>query len=188
MDVKKRTKMCKTRNKKKKFVLLVAFTLLLFVGAGSTMAFLVDGTEPVINTFTPSKVTCEVVETFENNVKSNVMIQNTGDTDAYIRAAIVVTWKDDNGNVYAEKPVISTDYTISFDNDWISKDGYYYYPSAIKPNGQTAVLIEKCTPVSGKAPEGYTLSVEILAEAIQSSPDNAVEEAWHVNVSNGRIQ
>ena len=36
----------------------------------------------------------------ENNVKKEVSIQNTGNVRAFIRAEVVVTWKDKDGNVY----------------------------------------------------------------------------------------
>jgi hypothetical protein len=36
--------------------------------------------------------------------------------------------------------------------------------------------------VNGKGPEGYYLNVEIVAEAIQAEPANAVQEAWGVTL------
>lgn len=46
-------------------------------------------------------------------------VKNTGNTDAFIRAQIVVTWKDANGNVSATKPVEDTDYTMTLNTtDW----------------------------------------------------------------------
>ena len=52
----------------------------------------------------------------------------------------------------------------------------------------TGTLISKCEAVAGKAPEGYSLSVEIIADAIQSVPDKAVREAWNVTVADGKIK
>ena len=52
----------------------------------------------------------------------------------------------------------------------------------------TGTLISSCTEVAGKAPaENYRLSVEIIAEAIQSQPDRAVKDAWGVTVINGML-
>ena len=175
----------------KKSILIVTLALLLTVAVGSTLAYIFMRTDPVNNTFTPAQVSCAVVEEFKDNVKSNVKIQNTGDTDAYIRVAIVITWKNDQGVVWAEAPT-SNDYTIEWNltaDGWVKgPDGYYYYTQKVAPHGGlhdglTDVLITSCTPVTGNAPEGYVLSVEIVASAIQASPDTVVEEQWKTGVS-----
>lgn len=73
------------------------------------------------NTFNPAQISCLVTEEFENNIKTNVSIKNTGNTDAYIRAAVIVTWVDNDGNVYATAPQVGTDYNITFSDNWLSK-------------------------------------------------------------------
>lgn len=168
---------------RKSFVLLASVALLVLGAIGGTVAYLVDGTEATVNTFNYGTVSCVVNETFNGSTKSDVTIQNTGNTDAYIRAQVVVTWQDASGNVYgASQPVAGTDYSIEYGSGWKQHtDAYYYYPSAVPVGASTGVLITSCTPVAGQAPEGYTLSVEILADAVQSSPANAVTEAWGVN-------
>lgn len=64
---------------------LVSVLVLIFAAVGVTVAYLQTQTEPLENQFTPAKVSCKVEETFDGNVKSNVTIRNTGDTDAFIR-------------------------------------------------------------------------------------------------------
>lgn len=162
---------------KRSGILLAAVIVLLAGAVGGTWAFLVAQSEPVQNNFTYAHVSCRIDEKFENGVKSDVQIQNTGDIPAYIRARIVVTWKDANGNVSAV-PVKNTDYTIAFnETDWTQQGDYWYCKTAVNPNGFTPVLITKCEK-TGNAPDGYNLSVEILADAIQSEPASAVMEAW----------
>ena len=73
-----------------------------------TLAFLLSRTDPVVNSFQPSKVTCEINETFENGVKTDVSVKNTGNTTAYIRASIVVSWVDESGNISAVPPLANT--------------------------------------------------------------------------------
>ncbi|MFR5864809.1 MAG: hypothetical protein ACLUFV_06380 [Acutalibacteraceae bacterium] len=109
-----------------------------------TVAYLQTQTEPLENQFTPAKVSCKVEETFEDNVKSNVTIQNTGDTDAFIRVAVVANWvqTDENSSVtsvYAQQPVAGTDYTLTLADDvnekWLKdSNGFYYYKDAVQPN------------------------------------------------------
>ena len=55
-------------------------------------------------------------------------------------------------------------------------DGYWYCIAAGSPDTQTAVLIESCTALTSL--DDYTLSVEILAQAIQAEPDAAAIAAW----------
>ena len=183
------------RRPKRLATLLVSLVLVLGVAVGGTVAFLSTRTDSKENTFTPSKVTCEVTETFNNNVKSNVAVQNTGDTTAFIRAAINVTWMSNqdaaNQTVSAKVPVKDTDYSIQLaDNtNWIQgADGYYYYKLPVDPQDSTEVLIEECKlQNNASVPDGYHLSVEIVASAIQSAPDSVVQSMWHVTVENGII-
>ena len=162
---------------KRSGILLAAVIVLLAGAVGGTWAFLVAQSEPVQNNFTYAHVRCTIDEKFENGVKSDVKIQNTGDIPAYIRARIVVTWKDANGNVSAV-PVKNTDYTITFNEmDWKQQVDYWYCKTAVDAKDFTPVLITKCEK-TGNAPDGYDLSVEILADAIQSEPASAVTEAW----------
>lgn len=164
---------------KRSGILLAAVIVLLAGAVGGTWAFLVAQSEPVQNNFTYAHVSCTIDEKFENGVKSDVQIQNTGDISAYIRARIVVTWKDANGNVSAV-PVKDSDYTMTMGTGWTKgTDGYWYCKTAVNPDGFTPELITECKKTSNAdVPDGYDLSVEILADAIQSEPASAVTEAW----------
>lgn len=177
-------------HKKKASLLLTSLILLLTLIVGGTVSFLVASSGQVQNTFTPSKVACRVDEdSFGGSTKTNVKVTNTGDTTAYIRAAIVVTWKDAQGNVYPKTPTLGTDYTMTLNtSDWFQKDGFYYYKSPVAKDNSTGVLITSCSPVEGKTPEGYGLNVEILGSAIQSVPTNVVTSIWSVTLDgNGNI-
>lgn len=183
------------RRPKRLATLLVSLLLVLGVAVGGTVAFLSTRTDSKENTFTPSKVTCEVTETFNNNVKSQVAVKNTGDTTAFIRAAINVTWMSNqdaaNQTVSAKVPVKDKDYSITFakNTNWIKgADGYYYYQLPVDPQGSTGELIEECKlQENASVPDGYHLSVEIVASAIQSAPDSVVQSMWHVTVEDGKI-
>lgn len=176
--------------KKKVSLLLVSLVLIAAIAVGSTVAFIATSTEPITNIFNPANVTIDIDEKIENGVKTDVQVKNTGNTDAFIRAKIVVTWKDADGNVSATKPVEDTDYTMTLNTtDWfLGSDGFYYCKTSVAPNGgSTPVLIEKCEK-TGTPPDGYDLSVEIIASGIQSTPDGAVKEAWGMTVdANGQL-
>lgn len=169
---------------KRSGILLAAVIVLLAGAVGGTWAFLVAQSEPVQNNFTYAHVRCTIDEEFDGTTKSDVQIQNTGDIPAYIRARIVVTWKDASGNVSSTVPVENTDYTIAFNTtDWTQQEGdYWYCKTAVDATKFTPVLIKECKKTSNaNVPDAYDLSVEILADAIQSEPANAVTEAWGYN-------
>ena len=175
---------------KKPLAALVALVLIIGAVVGGTLAYLAARTDAIVNTFNPAKVDITVDENFNGKTKENVKITNTGDTEVYIRATYVVTWKDAAGNVYPEQPQPGVDYTISLNpkqNWFYYNDGYYYYTAPVAPLASTGVLIDLCTPVTGRAPEGYTLSVDVLASAIQSVPAEAVGEAWGVSIAPGSV-
>ena len=208
----------------KKSIIVISCILLLLVTVGTTLALVFTNTDPVENTFNPSKVSCAVVEdnnsavegdesTIEvenstvNNVtvKKGVKIKNTGDTDAFIRVAVVVNWMSADGKkVWAVDPVLAQyatdlkgEYFIEFNtnSNWIQgADGYWYYTKSVAPGASTPNLINTAYLMNGvTGPKGtdgmqYYLSIEIVASAIQSTPTDVVKGEWGVTVnSNGEI-
>ena len=194
----------------KKSIIIASVMLLLLATVGTTLAYIFTETKPVENTFNPSKVSCAVVEnngtpvtgsvTNTGNIKENVQIKNTGDTDAYIRVAVVVNWMDEAGTkVWATKPVEGADgdYTITYNlgNGWVKgSDDYWYYTKSVPPtdgSNLTDILIKNATQ-NKEGPKGtdgtqYYLSIEIVASAIQSTPETVVAEQWGVTVNDGVI-
>lgn len=175
--------------KKNRKVLLVASLCLCLVAGtvGGLFAFLTDNTDTLPNEFVPAKVTCAVEAENQNGATKDAKVRNTGDIDAYIRAGVVVTFVAEDGKVLATKPKEDTDYTITWGNgNWQQgSDGYWYYKKAVAPGALTTALIESAASV--KTPSGYRLNIQIFATAIQSTPDNAVKDAWGVTVSGGEL-
>ena len=169
-----------TRRNKKAWLLLIAVAAMLLAVVGGTVAYLVTRTNSKVNTFTPSKVACAVEETFKNNVKSDVQVKNTGDTEAYLRAVVLVTWQDASGNVLGTAPVAGQDYSITMPGStkWAQADGFWYYSEAVAPGASTEALIGECRPLKAAPQAGYTLHVEIVASAIQSTLGAKAQAAW----------
>lgn len=162
-------------------VLLIAVILLISTAVGSTVAFLATKTEPVENSFEYANVSCKVTQNCDTD-GSIVQVKNTGTISAYIRAAVVENWMDVDGNIAASVPEeYSYDLTCS-SGSWVQgTDGFFYYLLPVAPGASTEGNLLTCTVTCPETPE-YTLSVEVLAEAIQSSPASAVNEAWNVAV------
>lgn len=160
--------------------------------SGVTLAYVFTHTDSLENIFDPSKVSCQVLEgedgnTFDGETKTNVKIQNTGKTDAYIRAVVVVTWmSEDEKTVTASVPQEGTDYSITYatDSGWLKgADGFWYYTSPVAVDDITEVLISDCHLLDmATIPEGFYLSVEIVASALQSTPEYVVTDQWSSGV------
>lgn len=169
----------------KQFAVLACVAVLLTGFVGSSLAWLMDDTLPVVNEFIPGKVSTSINENMNGNTKSNVSFTNTGNVPAYIRAKLVITWQDGSGNVYGQAPVQGSDYTMSgLGSGWDLQNGYYYYTTVVQPGGATDVLFSSITQKGENPAAGYTLHVEVLAEAIQAEPSSAVSEAWNWSPSN----
>lgn len=187
----------------KALLLIASLAVLLTATVGSTAAWLVSKPAAVENDFVPGKVACQVLEKFDTesgtSVKRNVRVKNTGNTDAYIRVLLVFTWKDKDGNIFSNKPQEGIDYQINMDNmyltDWIMQKSdaglYFYYKKPVAPGAETDKLIELLRQADGViGPENgkYKLSVDILADAVQADPPEAVADSWGVAVENGEIK
>ena len=162
-------------NRPKHFAALLALVLILVCTVGGTVAYLVAHTDPVTNTFTPGKVSCQVEEKFNEKTKTEAVIKNTGNVPAYIRVAVVANTVDgDNITGMATLPEgwLNDEY-------WTKSGDFYYYKGVVQPNAVTAAdLLEKDIPLTD-------IQVTILASAIQSMPDDAVEEAWQMRYDSG---
>ena len=162
-------------------VLLIAVILLISTAVGSTVAFRATRTEPVENSFEYADVSCKVMQDRDTD-GSIVQVKNTGTISAYIRAAVVANWIDVDGNIAASVPEgYSYDLTCSSGSWAQGKDGFFYYLLPVPPGALTEGSLLTCTVACPEDPE-YTLSVEVLTEAIQSTPASAVNEAWSAAV------
>lgn len=174
----------------KRGLVLVSLALLLVLGVERTLAYITAQSDEVNNQFTPAVVTCRV----NTNSNNTVDVTNTGNVNAYIRASFTVNWVDSTGNVRGLPPV-ATDYllTTAADQSFSGNDpwyfdnasGFYYHKTAVAPNAVTEDLIT-AVQVLVTPPAGYTLAVEVTAEALQADGDTdangtpAFQDAWGI--------
>lgn len=182
------------------FVVLAALLVLVLGIVGTTLAWLTDKTKDLTNTFEYAKVSCQVLEDVNSNEtrKTNVRIQNTGNTEAYIRATYVVTYRDNTGSILYET-LSNRTWNVDLSDiinkeSWVQgEDGYWYCKKPVAPGEETPVLFEG--PINGngtfldggRSREHAITYVEILATAIQSQPVKAMGEAWGYTMNNGTL-
>lgn len=176
--------MAKRKHLKPQIVALCILLALCLV-AGSVLAYMFLKTSQLDNQFDPAVVTCQVNANNDNTFD----VTNTGDVNAYIRAAIVVNWMED-GNVRGIAPTES-EYTLSVNTtDWQQdpETGYYYYNHYVLPNNVTNDLVTAYGLAENvTAPNGYELCVEVVAEAIQADGTTdtgdipAYQDAWGIS-------
>lgn len=172
---------------KKKAVLPLILLITLILAVGVTVAYVFTESGDVVNTFNPTNVTTEIVEKFDGEVKKNVTATNTGDIDAYIRIKLVTYRVNEDGDRIGGEAVIPG---FTMGDGWFEQDGFYYFEKPVKPNetispcliGEDGIKLQKYDDV-----DGGKQVIEVLAEAIQSTPVDAVEESWQVDteVRNG---
>ena len=190
------------RHGRKWLTLLTAVVLVAAMSVGGTLAWLQAHTQSVTNTFVMGTVTPEIGEEFNDpyDTKSNITVTNTGTVEAYVRVALVFTWRDGaNPGSYEDEeqptgsivgvPVTDQDYTFEMGTDWFKgDDGYYYYTEPVGANGVTTSLGTITVNSNSTNAQKYNLDVQVLADSIQSKPTDAVKNTWHVAVdSDGNL-
>jgi len=169
-------------------VLSLLIVALVVGGIYGSLALLTDETDPVENTFEPTEVTIEIEEDFDGVKKENIKVTNIGDVDAYVRVRLVSYWQNASGNIVAKDSWFS-DAGLTLGEGWFKAGDYYYYANPVKVNAFTAeALFAEAITLTNDPSDGTNQVLEVLAEAVQASPEEAVEDLWPaVEVKNGKL-
>ena len=174
----------KHRKLRKPVKVLLSFLLIFTVSVGGTIAYLSTQTGPVVNTFMPSHVDCEVEEKFDGTVKKNVNVTNTSDIDAYIRVKFI-TYRVNKAGDHIGGTSVVPEFTVG--TNWVKyKDGFYYYTLPVlagqKPENDL-IGDEGIKLLSYNDADGGKQVIEVMAEAIQAVPADAVGQTWGVTIT-----
>lgn len=115
----------------------------------------------------------------------------------YVRVALVPTWKDAQGNIYGQQPLVDVDYTLDFNTeDWQRLGDYYYCNTPVTGETTPDLFVngQQLLQIKSASAEGYSLHVEIVAETVQAIGSRqptggqavgteAVLDAWGVKPS-----
>ena len=104
-------------------------------------------------------------------------VEGSSNIPAYIRFAIIVNWKGTDGIWYVDP----SDVEYNVPNAQLL-DGYYYcvYNGSAEISPKTALNGITVTTTAEPPVDGYEFYVQIVAEAIQCVPADAVKDAWGV--------
>ena len=166
----KYTRKAPVRGRRTKPTLLLAcIALVLCLSIGGTLAYIVANSGTVSNEFVPGQVSCEVIHSDDT-----ISVKNTSNIPAYLRATYAVNWMDSSGNVSGTKPAAN----VLIASGWtLGSDGFYYYTGSVSVNEVKSFISSYS---AGTVPEGYSLAVEVVAEAIQAEGMGAsnAQDAW----------
>ena len=117
----------------------------------------------------------DIVETFDptTKTKSNVTVKNTGTSNAYVRAAVIANWVDENGIIVAP-----CEPTFTPGTNWIEgSDGFYYYKNIILGGHIPAnYLIGSYT--AGTSPvKGAHLEMSVIGQGIKAGTGTSTDRS-----------
>lgn len=142
--------------KKKPLIFLSIFLLILTVG--STYAYYYTH-YAIENNFNTADYNIVLEEYFPSDVWDNdlnldkkVTITNSGDADVFLRISFSETWyqeKNDEkeilNNMYNGQYIVQKNWNSEF-NDFVEKDGWYYYTKVLNI-GDTVAILDSITKV-----------------------------------------
>ena len=106
--------------------------------------------------------------TYKPKVSRIVKIKNLGKHEFYTRVSLDIIGTDANENEFNANQLVS--YGLNTD-DWVYKDGWYYYKKIVKQNEITSNLITKVNfdvnNITSNYPNGK-FKLDIKAEAVQA--------------------
>lgn len=116
--------------------------------------------------------------TYNSNVSRIVRIKNVGNHSFFVRISIDIIGTDENKNKFNANSLVSYNWNTE---DWIFKDGWYYYGKELNENETTSNLITQIIfdidNITSNYPNGE-FKININAEAVQA--ENNEKEVLNV--------
>lgn len=159
----------------KYYKILLSALLIALVFVGGTMAYLIATDSPVLNTFSLANVDNEIEEGEDGIEDSKIVtVKNTGTSDAFVRARVVVSAGVSNVEYVTAAPVVKDDDTIyvvigtgSWTKDGTTDNDYYYYNGILTTGTSTAALVNGV--YCGQNIDADDFNVNVYAESVLGS-------------------
>lgn len=130
-----------------------------------------------LHTFTlnPNEVNVKVTDTVAEEL-SDVVITNSGNVAAILRAVVVANWQDAGGNIVAPWDFEPSEFEGLPGTGWTLKaDGFYYTTTTVEPGGNAPALFTRYTPPATPPVTGAHLVMDIAVQAVDSKPSSWAE-------------
>lgn len=134
-------------------LLVTVLTLVVVLGIGATVAYLHDTTGVVRNIFDAVQLDTKIEETLGTDGTKQVVIANTGKSDAYVRARVMVSGvKDTQLQIVSSLDEVHKESSFVYlvmpnvsggDKKWSQFDGDFYYYSDILPGTRNETDVAK---------------------------------------------
>ncbi|MDD6102122.1 MAG: hypothetical protein PUB67_03345 [Clostridiales bacterium] len=148
---------------------LIIIFILAFMSVGIVAAYMLRE-QTVDNKFTPAVYSCEAVEVFNNNTKSEIKVKNTGNVAGYVRVKLITYWVDSDGNNVG---VPSEDLSIDINepDHWSRIDDTFYYDVKVEPGSMSPNLLGTGIVLKEKVYNGKTVyqAIDVIAEISQKN-------------------
>ena len=153
----------------------LCLVLLITASISATLAYFHLSAAPVINTFKAGSVEADIDETVHGNTKEAIQIKNTGSAPVYVRVRLVSYYEVSKGVPDATKA--SPEVSFTRGENWYKVGEYYYYNQPLAAGATTSDLLDSSiTMASGQV-------IDVLADTVQATPAQAVQDAWGVAAS-----
>ncbi|MEA4966214.1 MAG: hypothetical protein VB055_10370 [Oscillospiraceae bacterium] len=161
------------------YKILLSALLIALICVGGTLAYLVATDSPVLNTFSLADVKTEIEEGRTESSK-DVAVKNTGRSDAFVRARVVVSagvsqvlYLSAGQSVPSEAArdpdtiYVVIDPTGAWEQDGTNASDYYYYKGILEPGTATANLVQGV--YCGANLDAGDFQVDVYAESVLAS-------------------
>ena len=172
-----------TSPQKRSLLVTITIVLVVLVTMGGVAAFFILQSQPITNTFVGGNTGCRITETVTGNVKKSVLLTNDGNFPVYVRVRLVTYWQTPEGAPAAKA---APELKLETTSDWVRYGDCYYYVSPLQGSASVELLAKSLQMETDG--EGNIQVIDILAEAVQSSPSDAISQTWGRTVdASGRI-
>lgn len=119
----------------------------------------------------------KVSEVWKHDTTESTTVTMLGD-----KPALDITYTPDNSKIFDGKHIGGTaeipDFTPG--EGWVKYGDYYYYTQPVAPNAKPATNLISSITLTGSYTDadGGMQAIDVMAEAIQSVPADAVKAAW----------
>lgn len=119
----------------------------------------------------PDEVNLTVTDDMASDKIEGIVIRNSGNVDAVLRAVIVANWRDASGDIVAPWDFEPTEFAGLPGTGWVLKsDGFYYTTDPVAAGEEAPALFTSYTPPVTPPVAGSHLVMDVAVQAVNTNP------------------